>query len=127
MEEAVFRDISNLGDVEPSEPYGKPPDSADLYKSPDSKRAGSPPKCDHHPDPSYTDAARIVKFKGDLLMKVGISKEGQVTDPEIIRGLPFGLNKQALATVRVWQCRPATVDDQPVATTVPVEVSFRLY
>ena len=134
VEEAVFRDVSNLGDMEPAEPFGKPAelqhpaDFIDLHgSSPDTKRVSSPPHCTYKPDPSYTDAARVVKFQGTLLLQVVISKEGQVTNLQVLRGLPFGLNKQALDKVRTWQCQPASVDDQPAGVIVPIEVSFRLY
>ena len=134
VEEAAFRDISNLGDTEPTEPFGKPSelthpaDFVDLHRSsPDSKRVSSLPRCTYKPDPSYTDPARTVKFQGTMLLQVVISKEGLVTDVQVLKGLPFGLNKQALTIVRTWRCDSATVEDKPVATMVPIEVSFRLY
>jgi len=133
IEEAVFRDITNLGDVEPAEPFGEPralDGSQDVYDSTKLRpydSTNSAPTCAYHPDPSYTDTARKVKFQGSLVLRVMISKEGSVPTLQVLKGLPFGLNKQALETVSKWRCQPAKIDGQPVASMVPIEVSFRLY
>ena len=60
-------------------------------------------------------------------MRVIIGKDGLIADSQILKGAPFGLNKQALETVRTWRCQPAEVDGQAVAAMVPIEVSFRIY
>jgi len=133
IEEAVFRNIANLGDVEPAEPFGEAREldpSKQTYDSSKIRRNDpltSAPSCSFHPDPSYTDAARRVKFQGSLVLRVIISKEGNIPSLQVLKGLPFGLNKQALETVSKWRCQPAKINGQPADTMVPIEISFRLY
>ena len=56
-----------------------------------------------------------------------IGKDGFIADSQILKGAPFGLNKEALDAVRNWRCQPAEVDSQVVATMLPIEMSFRIY
>jgi periplasmic protein TonB len=39
----------------------------------------------------------------------------------------MGLDEKAIAAVREWRFQPATLNGQPVAVQINVEVSFRLY
>jgi TonB family protein len=132
VEEETFKDVSNFGDLESAEPFGEPQalnapkDSFDYSKHNTGDRA-TPPHCTYKPDPSYSNAARTVKFHGTLILRVIISKDGDVPSLQVLKGLPFGLNRQALESVSKWRCEPATVDGQPVSALVPIEVSFRLY
>ena len=132
VEEEVFRDVSNFGSFESAEPFSDPAELKGSNDAVDTSRGGSRkittmPHCTYQPDPSYTDAARTVKFRGNIVMRVIIGKDGLIADSQILKGAPFGLNKQALETVRTWRCQPAEVDGQAVAAMVPIEVSFRIY
>ena len=90
-------------------------------------KGATPPRCTHCPPPSFTDAARRAKWQGNLLLKVAIDEQGQVTSAITLAGAPYGVDEQALTTVRQWQFQPATKDGQPVRTCVPVEVTLRFY
>jgi TonB family protein len=85
------------------------------------------PQCTYRPVPAYTDAARVVKFSGVVILEIVVSKEGQIPILQILNGAPFGLNKSAMDTVRDWKCQPGTQEGEPVNTRVPVQLSFRLY
>jgi TonB family protein len=88
----------------------------------------SMPACVYCPSPSFSDAARKKKYQGVVVAQVRIDVDGRVAEVSIVRGLPCGLNKEAIATLYQWKFRPATDrDGQPLEVTVPVEVSFRLY
>jgi TonB family protein len=39
----------------------------------------------------------------------------------------MGLDEKAIAAVSTWRFQPGTLDGQPVAVEVNVEVTFRLY
>lgn len=131
-EEVTFQDLGKAGDLDPLEPFDR---LADLPGSENSFQYGkqgaehkvTPPRCNNHPDPPYSENARMVKFQGTLILQVLISESGEISALQVVRGLPFGLNGQALDTVRRWRCEAVKVDGQPKATKVPVEVSFRLY
>src|SRR5262249_39680342 len=124
VEEETFTDMTNFVNTDSAEPFGEPlplnapADAFDFSKRTVRKRPELP-RCTYHPDPSYTNAARTVKFQGSLLLRVVVSKEGEVPNLQVWKGLPFGLNKQALDTVSKWHCEPAALDGHPVAATVP--------
>ncbi|HLK05899.1 MAG TPA: energy transducer TonB [Candidatus Acidoferrum sp.] len=131
-EEAAFSDLGFAGDLDPAEPFGKPPDlpgsdTAFKFGKGAMGKAVTPPRCTYMPNPSYSDPARAVKLQGVLVVQVLISESGAITDEQVVKGLPFGLNAQALETVKNWRCDPVTVNGQPKAVVVPIEVSFRLY
>jgi TonB family protein len=129
IENLTFVNLS--GDLAPAEPFGQFPKSDTDYQA---MKAGSPQGAATTPprglrtrNPDYTDAARIAKFKGNLILQVTISADGRPLDVRVVRGLPFGLNRSSLETVRTWTFHPATSGGIPVQTQVPVEVTFRLY
>jgi TonB family protein len=67
--------------------------------------------------PAYPDAARKAGRQGDVILKVHISATGEVTEVELIRGEePFA--SVAIAAVRTWRYRPATVDGRPARSRV---------
>lgn len=129
IEDLTFANLS--GDLSLAEPFGNFPKSETEYqamKAASSKGAGTtPPRGLRTPNPDYTDTARIAKFKGNLILQVTISADGRPLDVRVVRGLPFGLNRSSLDTVRTWTFQPATSGGVPVQTQVPVEVTFRLY
>jgi TonB family protein len=129
IEDLTFANLS--GDLDPSEPFSNLPKSDAEYqamKAAASKAAAAtPPRGLRTPNPEYTNAARIAKFKGNLILAVTISADGRPLEVRVVRGLPFGLNRSSLETVRTWTFQPATSGGAPVQTLVPVEVTFRLY
>src|SRR5215475_4454092 len=126
IEEAVLRDIGNLGGLDPDEPF--PPSPKDLPGEREQFQTDMvPPSCPNHVDPGYTDAARRAKFNGTLVLQVLFSAEGQIVAAQPLKGAPYGLNQSAERTVRGWKCQAATKDGKPVAVLVPVEASFRTF
>lgn len=92
------------------------------------KNGYSLPACIHCPNPHFSDAAVKQQFQGTIAIKVLIGTDGLVEDASILRGLPCGLDKQAIDAVRRWRLRPATgPDGQPAEVTTDVEITFRLY
>jgi TonB family protein len=85
------------------------------------------PSCFHMPNPPYTQAAREAKLSGTLVIEAIITRQGAITDPRIVRGLPFGLNENSIETLSTWRCNPAIQNGVPIAVVVPFEVTFRLY
>jgi TonB family protein len=100
-------------------------------KGPPSARAGvkgtGVPACIYCPPPQYSNAARKVKFTGNVVLEVTVSEDGRATDPRVVKGAPFGLNEQAIRAVNEWTFRPASSGGTPVAVHVPIEMTFRLY
>jgi TonB family protein len=128
IEDLTFVNLS--GDLAPHEPFGQFPISDMEYGIKAASSHGlviTPPRGLRTPAPEYTDAARIAKFKGNIVLEVTISVDGRALDARVVRGLPFGLSRSSLEAVRTWTFQPATSGGVPVQIQVPVEATFRLY
>ena len=121
IEDLTFVNLS--GDLAPAEPFDQLPITSMDYRA----MKAAPPRGLRTPNPEYTNAARIAKFNGNLLLQITISADGHPLDVRVVRGLPFGLNQTSLETVRTWAFQPATSGGVPVQVQTPVEVTFRLY
>ncbi len=85
------------------------------------------PACVFCPNPSYTDEARAAKFSGNVVLQVVVSADGRAENISVMRKAGYGLEQSAIETVKRWQFRPAKgPDGKPVATVVPIEVTFRI-
>jgi TonB family protein len=84
--------------------------------------------CQYCPAPEYSKAAVAAHLQGTVMMTVVVGPDGRITDPVIVRGLPLGLNQQAIECVERWQMKPSIgPDGQPAAVRQTIEVSFHLY
>jgi len=101
-----------------------------IPEEPDVFRAGTngvtQPKCIYCPNPDYSDAARMVKIQGTVILSVVVTAEGQVAGIYVLKGAPFGLTAQAIKATRNWRMEPAQKDGKPVSARSDVEVVFRL-
>src|SRR5262245_23180126 len=90
------------------------------------QQADTPPVPTFYPNPPYTDEARANKISGQVLLEILVRADGSV-DPAIVvvRGLGFGLDENAVETLRQWKFKPATRDGKPVDVRIPIEVTFR--
>jgi len=85
------------------------------------------PACVYCPNPSFTDAARAAKFNGSVVLQVVVTADGRAENISVVRKAGYGLEQNAIETVKKWQFRPARgPDGDPVATVVPIEVTFRI-
>lgn len=79
------------------------------------------------PNPPYVEAARIAQIQGTTVLWVILGHDGSVQDVRIARAIGFGLDDNAVATVKQWQFKPAIKDGQPVSVQISIEVNFRLH
>lgn len=84
------------------------------------------PTCLYCPPPPYSDAARAAKFEGQVVLDAVVSEDGSVKWTRIVRGAPFGLNQEALNTVRQWKFKPGVYDGKPVSVLLVLDLGFRL-
>ena len=131
MEEFTFPSSSDLkAALAPTEAFPKELPPADPAMPPVSKAGvggvGSP-RCHYCPQPSYTDPARKAKLQGSLMLQIVVTADGKVSRAEVVRGLPYGLNKQAINVLQDWQMQPAARGNEPVSCSVVVEMTFHLY
>jgi TonB family protein len=78
------------------------------------------------PPPVYTDEARNHQVSGTVILKVIVSKSGQVTNIRVVSGLPFGLTEQAIKAAKGIKFIPAMKDGQPVSMWMQLEYNFDL-
>jgi periplasmic protein TonB len=77
-------------------------------------------------DPKYTEIARKARISGIVIIEAIIDRDGNVTDAHVLKGLPMGLDDEALNAIRKWKFRPGTLNGQPVAVYYNLTVNFRL-
>jgi protein TonB len=86
------------------------------------------PTCIYCPDPLYSDEARKAKYQGTVVLNVIITADGRATDIHVAKGPGLGLEEKAIEMVRTWRFRPALgPNGRPVAVSIPIEVTFRLF
>jgi periplasmic protein TonB len=85
------------------------------------------PQVIFNPEPSFSDEARKAKAQGMVLLLVVVGKDGHTYDIRVGQSLGMGLDEKAIEAVKVWRFRPATLNGQPVATQIAVQVDFHLY
>ena len=80
----------------------------------------------HKPKPPYTEEARQKRIQGVVILSGIVDEEGRVRNLEVVKGLPFGLDQQAVETVREWRFEPSRLDGRPVAVHFLFQVGFWL-
>jgi periplasmic protein TonB len=80
------------------------------------------------PRPNYTADAMRAKVQGVVGLEAVVRPDGSVGDVKITRSLDphFGLDQEAIRTVKSWRFRPAKRNGEPVPVWVDVELSFTL-
>ncbi len=76
-------------------------------------------------DPVYPPLARQARIQGRVILKVVISKIGDVENLQLISGHPM-LAPAAIEAVKQWKYRPFLLNGEPVEVETQVEVNFTL-
>jgi protein TonB len=76
--------------------------------------------------PRYTEMARKAHLEGMVKVRAIIDEHGNVTDVQLLRGLPMGLDQSAMDAVRTWRFTPATLHGKPVKVYFDLTVNFTL-
>jgi protein TonB len=78
--------------------------------------------------PNYTGEAMRARVQGLVKMEAIVLPDGSVGDVRITRSLDqqFGLDKEAVKTVKQWRFRPGLRLGQPVPVLIEIEMSFTL-
>jgi periplasmic protein TonB len=85
------------------------------------------PRAIFDPDPEYSEEARHQKSQGSVILWLVVDPQGRPRDIRLQRSLGMGLDERAMAAVSKWRFQPATLNGQPVAVQINVEVTFRLF
>jgi periplasmic protein TonB len=85
------------------------------------------PQVIYSPEPNFSEEARKSKTQGIVLLLIVVGPDGKPSNLRVQQSLGMGLDEKAIEAVSRWKFRPATLNGQPVATQIAVEVNFRLY
>ncbi len=113
------------GGVGPSTGPGFGPGPAGIY--PAGKLGVTVPQVIYNPEPSFSDEARKSKQQGAVVLLLVVGKDGHTYNIRVGQSLGMGLDEKAVEAVNRWRFKPATLNGQPVATQIAVEVDFHLY
>src|SRR5262249_21408938 len=78
------------------------------------------------PQPRYTEEGRKNKIQGVVTARVLVGVDGEVKQVKIIRGLPDGLDEQAIQAAYQLRYRPAMKDGHPIAFWEVARIEFNL-
>ena len=62
--------------------------------------------------------------QGTVILQVKLDKWGEIESVKVVKGIP-SLTEEAQKAVKKWKFKGATLDKQPVASTVTVAMMFR--
>lgn len=75
-------------------------------------------------DPVSTPEATQAGVKGIVILELTIDTEGRVIGADVLKPLPFGLDRAAVDAVMQWRFRPGTLNGQPVTVIFNITVLF---
>lgn len=75
--------------------------------------------------PNYPPLARQARIQGVVILRAEISKEGNITNLQLISGHPM-LAPAAIEAVKQWKYRPYLLNGEPVEVDTEVQVNFTL-
>ena len=85
------------------------------------------PEAIYSPEPSFSEEARKAQAQGVVMLLLVVGKDGHPYNIRLGQSLGMGLDEKAIEAVSRWRFRPATLNGQPVATQIAVQVDFHLY
>ena len=80
----------------------------------------------HETKPNYTGEAMRARIQGLVKLEAVVMPDGSVGDVRVVHSLDqqFGLDKEAIKTLRQWRFKPGMRLGQPVPVLILVEISF---
>lgn len=86
----------------------------------------SRPEPVHQVQPRYTENARRAGVQGTVIVEAIIDEQGNVDNVRVLRGLPMGLDREAVSAVQQWKFRPALLGSKPVRVYFTLTVNFTI-
>jgi TonB family protein len=88
--------------------------------------AGMKPQILYQEKAKYTESARQNRVQGTVVVSVVFTADGRVSGARVVRGLPDGLNDEAIKAAQKIKFRPAMKNGQPVSVRMAIEFTFNL-
>jgi TonB family protein len=76
--------------------------------------------------PEYTPEALKAGIQGTVTIGVEVGVDGRAYRARVFKGLGYGLDAKALASLKQWRFIPAKRNGVPVACPATIEINFRL-
>jgi len=76
--------------------------------------------------PRYNELARRAGVQGTVILEAIIDKKGRVSNVRVLKGLPMGLDTEAVSAVQDWTFEPAKQDGRPVSVYYTLTVNFQI-
>ncbi len=86
-----------------------------------------PPTLLSQVDPSFSDAARGMRYSGNVEVRLWVEPSGLPTHLQVVRPAGLGLDERALAAVSAYRFTPAIQNGKPVIVDLYVDVNFRIF
>lgn len=80
----------------------------------------------NRPQPTYTEEAQRNHIQGSVRLRLLVAADGKVTRVKLIRGLPYGLDEEAIQTAYSLRLKPAMKAGKPVECWQVFEIEYRL-
>ena len=89
---------------------------------------GVAPRLIREVKPGYTSDAMRARIQGTVRLQAIVSSDGSVSSARVIRSLDavFGLDQEAVKTVKQWRFLPGTLAGRAVPVLIEVELTFTL-
>jgi TonB family protein len=81
---------------------------------------------EHSVVPVYPNVARQAGIEGDVVLRIYVSSDGQVTGIKILDGAPI-LVRAAVQAVEQWRYQAPRIDGRPANVVTTLVLSFRLH
>jgi TonB family protein len=91
------------------------------------KTLATKPRILSKPEPQYTEEARQNQITGTVVLSVVFAETGQVTDIQVVKGLPHGLSERAIEAAKLIKFVPAESNGKKVPFKILLEYNFNLY
>lgn len=76
--------------------------------------------------PLYTERARRIHLQGTVILQATIDEQGNVIDVQVVKGMPMGLDDEAVKAVRQWRFTPGMLRGRPVKVYFNLTVIFQV-
>ena len=86
----------------------------------------TPPEKVIFPSPRYTEEGRQARTQGVVILEAVVDALGDVSRVKVLKGLPYGLSEEAVATAKQWKFRPAMRAGKPVSVYLNLTIRFSL-
>ena len=79
------------------------------------------------PEPGFTEEARRAGISGVVRLRAVLGADGRVSHILVVKSLPLGLTRRAVAAALSIKFKPATLGDHAVSQFVTLEYNFNVY